>query len=645
MTAPIAYEGSKPYIFISYAHKNTAQVLPILAHLQQQGFRLWYDAGIEAGTEWPEYIAEHLQKCGCFVAFITQDALDSQNCRREINFAISKQLPMLAVYLEEVTMSPGMEMQLGTLQALFRNRHSQAVSFLEALCQAVILQPCRADSDADGIELPPLPKSDSTWEEIFRDDEPGFPTELLEAATAPTAHVSEDTQRERLCQALAEEGIFGRVIHSEATHTATRYQIVLSNPSAVARVSAMTDRLRQATGQEALWIETEAHSTVVTVEIGRCATQATTLREILEDEDFLVKESATTMALGRASSGQAIIRDLTGLSHLLLGGKAGAGQDSWLQAALLSLLQKSTPTDLRLILADGPQKTLQPFQSFGHLLLPILEQPQAAIASLQWLTSEMERRKKLLEAAAAEDLAAYNALPRAEALPRLVMVISELRELMLYSTDDVETAILRIAHEGAAAGIHLILSTEHPGMDCVTGLIHAMIPTHIAFATENDRDAINLLGERGAERLGGMGDLLLRERNMSTPLRLQGCQLRPGELQAVMTHLQKKYPTAYDMAALETIHASSKNPVHPAFTASQQPQERDSLFPAAVELALEYNGGYTSLLQRKLQLGYGRASRIIDQMEAAGILGPSAGPKPRALLITKAQWDEIKHRF
>jgi S-DNA-T family DNA segregation ATPase FtsK/SpoIIIE len=322
-----------------------------------------------------------------------------------------------------------------------------------------------------------------------------------------------------------------------------------------------------------------------------------------------------------------------------------------MNSIILSLLYKSSPEDVKLIMVDPKMVELGIYNGIPHLLIPVVTDPKKAAGSLQWAVTEMMRRYKIMSDAGVRDLESYNSIALSEEdgkkLPSVVIIIDELADLMLVAAKEVEDSICRIAQMGRAAGMHLIIATQRPSADVITGLMKANIPSRIAFAVASAMESRIILDTQGAEKLVGKGDMLYAPIGNGKPLRVQGCFVTDGEVEAVASYVKANYSAEYNQQVLEDIEKKAQQTGKKAASASDpepcaEEMDGDEMLPAAVDVILETGQASVSMLQRRLKLGYARAARIVDEMEEKGYVGPFQGSKPRAILITKEQWEMQK---
>ena len=358
-----------------------------------------------------------------------------------------------------------------------------------------------------------------------------------------------------------------------------------------------------------------------------------------------------SFAVGKDIGGNCIIGNIAKLPHMLIAGTTGSGKSVCMNSLILSLLYKATPDEVRLIMIDPKMVELGIYNGIPHLFIPVVTDPKKAAGALQWAVVEMLKRYRLFSEAQVRDLASYNALqknePDGQTLPQVVIVIDELADLMLCAAKEVEESICRVAQMGRAAGMHLIIATQRPSADVITGLMKANIPSRIAFAVSSSLESRIILDTSGAEKLIGMGDMLYAPIGTGKPLRVQGSFVSDEEREEVVRFIKQNSEAQYSddiIAQIEKSAAEADKKSGPAPEADKPAKsDYDELLPQAVDVILETKQASVSMLQRRLKLGYSRAARMVDQMEEMGIVGPFEGSKPRKILITKQQWQEMQY--
>ena len=337
---------------------------------------------------------------------------------------------------------------------------------------------------------------------------------------------------------------------------------------------------------------------------------------------------------------------------MLIAGTTGSGKSVCMNSLIISLLYKASPEEVKLIMVDPKMVELVVYNGIPHLLIPVVTDPKKAAGSLQWAVTEMLRRYTLMSNAGVRDIESYNSIMESESqtdkrMARIVVIIDELADLMLVAAKEVEESICRIAQMGRAAGIHLIIATQRPSADVITGLMKANIPSRIAFSVASAMESRIILDTQGAEKLVGRGDMLYAPIGDGKPKRVQGCFVSDPEVEAVAVYVKSLYTTDYDQSVMDEIEKKAKQADSKQAAAEPEPNADelagDEMLPAAVDVILETGQASVSMLQRRLKLGYARAARIVDEMEERGIVGPFQGSKPRDILITKDQWEAMKN--
>ncbi|MBR6826065.1 MAG: DNA translocase FtsK, partial [Oscillospiraceae bacterium] len=337
------------------------------------------------------------------------------------------------------------------------------------------------------------------------------------------------------------------------------------------------------------------------------------------------------------------------MPHMLIAGTTGSGKSVCMNTLIISLLYKAKPDEVKMIMVDPKMVELGVYNGIPHLLIPVVTDPKKAAGALQWTVTEMLRRYGLMRDEGVRDLESYNKAvsndPDREKLPQVVVVIDELADLMLVAAKEVEESICRIAQMGRASGIHLVIATQRPSADVITGTMKANIPSRIAFSVSSAMESRIILDMQGAEKLVGKGDMLFAPHGQGKPQRVQGCFITDDEVARVVNAIKANAGSDYSHEVMEQIEKRAEQGSKASASESAAPPEdaSDEMLPAAVEVILETGQASVSMLQRRLKLGYARAARIVDEMEEKGIVGPFEGAKPRQLLITREQWEQMKN--
>ena len=456
----------------------------------------------------------------------------------------------------------------------------------------------------------------------------------------------------RLAETLSSFGVdakAGDVIHGPSV---TRYEFTLDQGVKLSKITNLQDDIALALGASGVRIAAVPNKiSVVGIEVPNRTVTPVLIRDVIESRDFMEHPSKTAFALGRDIGGRNIIGNIEKLPHVLIAGTTGSGKSVCTNSLIISLLYKSTPDEVRFIMVDPKMVELAPYNGIPHLLIPVVTDPKKAAGALQWAVFEMMKRYKTFSENGVKKLEEYNKVAATrddlEKLPSVVVVIDELADLMLVAAKEVEESICRVAQMGRAAGVHLVIATQRPSADVITGLMKANIPSRIAFAVASSLESRIILDTTGAEKLVGKGDMLYAPLGEGKPTRVQGCFISPEEIEAVVAYVKESGEANYSQEVIAQIEQSvqekdNKGTKGAGSAADAEESDEDELLPAAVDVVLETGQASVSMLQRRLKLGYSRAARLVDQMEDRGIVGPFEGSKPRQLLITRAQWDEMR---
>ena len=375
----------------------------------------------------------------------------------------------------------------------------------------------------------------------------------------------------------------------------------------------------------------------VGIEVPNVKAAIVRLSSILQSREWNDMKGPLTFAIGKDIAGKPIVADLAKMPHLLVAGQTGSGKSVMINDILTSLLYRNSPSDLKLILVDPKQVELTPYNDIPHLLTPVINEPEKCISALKWAVAEMERRLRTMAEVGKRNIGEYNNLKKEEGMPYIVIVIDELADLMMMAARDVEALIVRLAQKARAAGIHLVLATQRPSVDVITGLIKANVPARIAFTVASQVDSRTIIDQMGAEKLLGMGDMLLLTSDMPKPKRIQGAFISDQETGKVTDFIRMQRPPQYDDEIIsQPVQLGSKGSVVSDMGGGEG---GDDMWQDAVRVVIEGRKASTSLLQRRLRIGYGRAARLIEEMEEQGIVGPADGARPRDVLVSSM--DEV----
>jgi S-DNA-T family DNA segregation ATPase FtsK/SpoIIIE len=471
--------------------------------------------------------------------------------------------------------------------------------------------------------------------EAQEDYEWEFPSLDLLKSGDSNVHVEDDILMESADKIRKKLDQFGiNVVMHEVNVGPTVIQFTLKPDEAVklSRITALKNDMALALAAEKVRIEAPIPGkSLVGIEVPNKSRAIVRLREILESKEFTESKSKLTLPLGRDVSGKPMIGKLEDMPHLLVAGATGSGKSVAVNSFLVSLLYQNSPRDLKLILVDPKGGVeLGHYNGIPHLLTPVIRDAEKAAISLRWVVAEMNRRYGALSEKRVRNVTEYNELEGVSKVPKIVVVIDELAELMMVAGKEVEASICRIAQLARAVGIHLIIATQRPSVDVVTGLIKANIPSRVAFAVSSQIDSRTILDGMGAEDLLGKGDMLYQPIGMSKPLRIQGVMITTEEVERVTNRIKLAIEPDYDESITSTQTASQKLSGIPD---SNQSADDDELYSQAFEIVRETRKASASLFQRRLKVGYARAARLVDLLEENGVVGPADGAKPRRILI------------
>lgn len=432
-------------------------------------------------------------------------------------------------------------------------------------------------------------------------------------------------------------GIKVRVIQVSRGPAITRYEIQPPAGVKVSRIVSLADDIALSMAAPGVRIEAPIPGkAAVGIEIPNKETSMVHLRDLLETQEFIQGSSKLTISLGKDIAGNPVVADLAKMPHLLIAGATGSGKSVCINTLIVSILFKATPDEVKFLMIDPKMVELAMYNGIPHLVSPVVIDPKKAATSLRWAVKEMEHRYELFAAAGVRDITRYNQLFQGnkpdsgqQPLPLIVVIIDELADLMMVAPADVEDAVCRLAQMARAAGMHLLVATQRPSVDVITGLIKANIPSRISFAVSSQIDSRTILDMAGAEKLLGKGDMLFAPVGAAKPLRVQGAYLSDREVEDLVNYLKKQAEPVYND---QIINMEPEKEV--------VPEIEDELLPQAVQILIESGHASISLLQRRLHIGYARAARLIDMMEKRGIVGGYEGSKPRAILMTLEQFNQ-----
>ena len=493
-------------------------------------------------------------------------------------------------------------------------------------------QPVPANKPAESVnlDLPQIIKpisssSNQTWQypsqDIF-EKSPGIKADRGDVKR--NAEIIEKT--------LESFGITARVAEVNNSPSVTQYALEVALGTKLSKIQNLSNDLAMALAAPGGLIRVEAPipgRSLVGIEVPNRSLEIVNIAQVITCPDMKKAKSKTLVPLGLGVSGQPMFADIQKMPHVLIAGQTGSGKSICLNSWIVSLLFRASPDEIRLIMVDPKRVELTPFNGIPHLLTPVIVDLDKVVSSLKWAVAEMERRYKVFSEVGAKNIESYNNMAGFQSLPYIIIIVDELADVMFFSPAEVEDSICRIAQMARAVGIHLIISTQRPSVDVITGLIKANIPTRIAFAVSSSTDSRVILDSVGAEKLLGRGDMLYIPPELAKPVRIQGCFVSDKEIDNLIAFLKTQKITEYnEQITSQPVNAgsASKNLV------SVAGQERDIYFDQAIALIRAEDKASASLLQRRLKIGYARAARILDQLEAVNIIGPANGSKPRNIL-------------
>lgn len=462
------------------------------------------------------------------------------------------------------------------------------------------------------------------------------------------------TNGKMLVETLKSFGVQTKILDICRGPAVTRYELQPAAGVKISKITNLADDLAMNLAATGVRIEAPIPGkAAVGIEVPNKTKSIVRMRELIESNSFATSKSHLTVALGRDIAGQVTVADLAKMPHVLIAGTTGSGKSVCINSLIVSLLYKSGPDDVRFLMIDPKVVELGIYNGIPHLLVPVVTDPRKAAGALNWAVTEMLKRYKIFAENNVRDLKGYNALAEANGyqdengqpmhkMPQIVIIIDELSDLMMAAPNEVEDAICRLAQMARAAGMHLVVATQRPSVDVVTGLIKANIPSRIAFAVSSAIDSRTILDSAGAEKLLGQGDMLFSPVGAQKPLRIQGCFVSDSEIESVVDFVRNSKAVVYDDSVAEEIerNAVAEGGKSGGMDGADDESGSDPMLNEAIKCVVEAGQASTSLLQRRLRLGYARAGRLIDEMEQLGIVGPHEGSKPRQVLITYAQWLE-----
>ena len=458
------------------------------------------------------------------------------------------------------------------------------------------------------------------------------------------------TTAKKLVDTLKSFGVETNLIGVSRGPSVTRYELQPAPGVKINRITNLADDIALNLASAGVRIEAPIpNKSAVGIEIPNQHKSMVTLREIISSAEFQNAKSKLNVALGKDITGNATCTDIAKMPHLLIAGTTGSGKSVCLNCMIVSILYEAKPSEVKLLMIDPKQVEFSIYNGIPHLLVPVISDVRKAAGSLAWAVSEMENRYKAFSACGVRDIKGFNKYvldhPEQQFMPQIVIFIDELNDLMMVSPKEVEDSICRLAQKARAAGMHLVVATQRPSVDVITGIIKANIPSRLSLFVSSQVDSRTILDTVGAEKLLGNGDMLFNPVGMSKPVRIQGAFLSDEEIENVVSFIKEQEEVEYDSEVMDEIarNAVADNKKKSAqASAGDEVGDADGMVAAAIDVVVECQAASTTLLQRKLRLGYARAARIMDELEQRGVVGPSEGSKPRKVLMTQLQLAEIK---
>ena len=448
----------------------------------------------------------------------------------------------------------------------------------------------------------------------------------------------------KLQKTLYSFGVSAKVENVSVGPTITRYELKPAEGVRVSKIANLTDDIALSLAAETIRIEAPIPGKqAVGIEIPNKEKEVVHLRDIIDSNEFKNAKSKLSFALGKNAAGEAIVTDIAKMPHVLIAGSTGSGKSVCINTLITSIIYKSKPSEVKLVMVDPKVVELSVYNGIPHLLIPVVTDPKKAAGALAWAVQEMVNRYHLFAEKNVRDIAGYNeALEKEGAegkLPQIVIIIDELADLMIVAKNDVEDAICRLAQMARAAGMHLVIATQRPSVDVITGIIKANIASRISFAVTSQVDSRTILDSAGAEKLLGKGDMLFFPTGVLKPIRIQGAFVSDSEVEKIVSFLKENGGPTYSEDVLEKIERANSTDKE---LDEQDDDETDPFLMEAIDTVVDLGQASASFIQRRFKVGYARAGRIIDQMEARGIISGYEGSKPRQVLVSKEQWQELK---
>ena len=535
---------------------------------------------------------------------------------------------------------------------------SISIPFVETNVNAVrgpaVAQPVELrQGRLDGTPLVPLPRDmhDSQVQPVQKEEYIRPSLDLLVQSRTeedPDQRAKDENGMKKLLATLESFGVQARGLTYTHGPAITRYEIQPAPGVKVSRIVNLVDDIALNMASTGVRIEAPIPGkAAVGIEVPNESISMVTLRDVLDTPEMEKETSPTAVALGKGISGKPVIADMAKMPHVLIAGATGSGKSVCINTIINSIIYRASPDEVRLILVDPKVVELSVYNGIPHLLIPVVTDPKKASAALDWAVVEMEHRYKRFESMGVRDIRGYNAAigPDEPKMYKIIVIIDELADLMMVAPGEVEESICRLAQLARAAGIHLVIATQRPSVNVITGVIKANIPSRIAFAVSSQIDSRTILDSSGAEKLLGKGDMLYAPQGANKPTRVQGCFVSDAEVERIVSAVKSQHQAEYSEDVLEKINSATEAEKAQKETDSSAGQESqvDEMLAKAIELAIDSGQVSISMLQRRLRIGYARAGRLVDEMTLRGITAESEGnAKPRQVLITREEWNRIK---
>ena len=514
----------------------------------------------------------------------------------------------------------------------------------EKLPETFAEKAAKAEESVQKTEIKPietkqyvLPPINLLSKSVSKANDPAAATELKEKA---------DT----LINTLESFGVKARIVAIQRGPRVTRYEIQPAAGVKVSKITNLSDDIALNLAAAGVRIEAPIPGkAAIGIEIPNTNQDVVSIREIIESREFRDAKSKLAFSVGKDIAGNIIIGDVAKMPHMIIAGTTGSGKSVCTNSIIMSILYRATPDEVKLILIDPKMVEFTTYNGIPHLLIPVVTDPRQAAGALNWGVQEMLRRYKLFADNNVRDLGGYNELAARKGydkLPQIVIAIDEFSDLMMAASKEVEDSVCRLAQMARAAGMHLIIATQRPTTDVITGLIKANIPSRIALSVQSQVDSRTILDTQGAEKLLGYGDMLYYPNGMQKPLRVQGCFCSTKEVETIVDFIKKESVSEYNEEIIEAVEQNMPAEKGERTSDVSEPigNGDDVLIEKAIDVVVEMGQASTSSLQRKLKLGYARAARIIDELESMGVVGPYEGAKPRKVIMSKQQWAERRAR-